>query len=132
MVSVRILIALLVVASWYVAEDVPNSAGPYCGGPAPERWVAVDAALMHNGVVECGTRLLLYYPDAEPPVWDVVPVWDIGPLQSHGHYIEDYRGLPYMLDVEHRAWPVALDGLLSARVLIFAHYELPVWQEGVH
>jgi hypothetical protein len=119
----RVVLAVLAVATWYVADDVPNTVGPYCGGPAPDRWVAIDAGLMYDGVVECGFKLTLYYPDIG--LIDRVVVWDIGPLQSYGHYIEDYADLPYLLDVEHRAWPVALDGLLSARVLIVPTYNLP-------
>ena len=115
-----ILIAALAVATWYDAAAVPSSVGPYCGDPPSwvreMGWVAVDAELMWSGVVECGDELLLYYPDYD--LVRRVVVWDIGPLQSYGHYIEDYHDLPYLLDVEHGAWPVALDGLLSARVLV--------------
>ncbi len=94
--------------------------------------MAVDARWMYEGVVECGTVLTLYYPDHPEVDVQHVTVWDIGPLDSGGHYIEDFAGLPLMLDLDYEsgAWPVALEGLRSARVWIFAHWVMPHPQEG--
>jgi hypothetical protein len=81
---------------------------------------------MLEGVVDCGTILTLYYPDTKPAITQQVVVWDIGPLQSYGHWIEPHRDLPYLLDLERSsgAWPVALDGLLSAQVVIYDYSRL--------
>lgn len=118
----QLVLAILAVATWYRYPTISEGA-LYCMDMIPHGpWLAIDAAMMYRGEVLCGDVLVVEFVDFG--IVHRIPVYDIGPLVSYGHYIADYADLPHMLDIERGAWPVALDGLLSARVHIHNHSEL--------
>jgi hypothetical protein len=131
---VRVLIAVLAVATWYVPQEYSDPIVLYEGRPTPSAgyWGAISIdQLGGQGKVRLGDEVEVYFVDhpSVPPL--VLSIEDAGSL--HLYYIEDFPDLPVMLDIHYQAWPVALEGLLSARVRIInrsALWELRMDRSG--
>lgn len=112
----RVVIAILAAATWYVPQGYSDPVNLYGGSEPAGVWVAVDVRQITGGAVCLGDDLIIHFIDYPgiPPLQ--LPAKDAGPIGDY--YTTSFPGLPFAADIHYRAWPVALEGKLSARVRI--------------